>query len=304
MAQPDHIFILGMDRSGTTLTREILNRSDLIGLAGEPQYFRRRPHWSFLPDHGHRALIKTIGDISTKEGARKVTDYLFSDPKRCSFFWHFSKNRFDREEFLCELLKTDRSERALLDVALQFHARGKPIRGDKTPANVYFVPTILQWFSNSKFIHTMRDPRAIYVSRQNKKEKHLMPRFNRMIRKSGIVFEFYASNRVIIDWQLSIRFQQQYEKKYSDRYYLSKYEDLIRDPENAIRSLCHFLEVEFIPEMLQQRVVNSSFAPRDQPRSGFDNSAIDRWRRHIHPLINSWITFYCKEQLLEYNYQL
>ena len=303
MPRPDYIFILGMDRTGSTLTREILNCSDEIGLAGEAQYFRRRPHSSVLPDHGHRGLFKKLADISKEGGARSLIDCLFRDPEYFSDFWRFSMNGFDREEFLCRLLKTDRSERALLDLALTFHARGKPIRGEKTPANIFFVPTIVKWFPNAKFIHTFRDPRAIYVSRRNKKEKRPIPRLNRLIRKMGIIFEFYASNRVILDWHQSIRFHRRYQEAYPGKYYLLKYEELIRDPENAVRDLCNFLGVDFIPEMLQQQVVNSSFVPRDGFQPGFDDSAINRWRNYIHPLLNKWITFCCKKQLLEYGYQ-
>jgi hypothetical protein len=200
-------------------------------------------------------------------------------------------------------MKTDRTERALLDLALTLHARGKPIRGEKTPANIFFVPEILAWFSNAKIIHTFRDPRAIYVSRKNKQEKYPMPGFNKMIRKTGIIFELYASTRIVLDWQQTMWFHQQYKQNYPGRYYSSKYEELIRDPENAIRKLCDFLEIDFIPNMLHQSVVNSSFVPKGQPQAGFDIDAIDRWRRHIHPSINKWITFFCEKQLKVYGYQ-
>ena len=304
MTRPDYIFIVGMDRSGTSLTRRILNNSDAIGLAGESQYFRRRPHWSFLPDHGHLGLFKKISDISTKEGANVLVDYLFSDPEYCSNFWRFSRNGFDRDEFLCRLLDTGHDERALLDLTLSFHARGKHIRGDKTPANIYFIPKIMEWFQNVKIIQTLRDPRAIYQSRKKKQEKHLLPLSNRLIRKTGPVFELYASSRLIIDWRQSIWFYQHYKEEYAGRYYLSKYEDLIQNPENSIYSLCNFLEIDFVPEMLQQQVVNSSFAPRDRSQAGFDTTAIDRWRKQMHPLIKKWITFWCKDQLQEFGYPI
>jgi hypothetical protein len=201
-----------------------------------------------------------------------------------------------------ELLKTDRSERALLDLALAFHARGKRIRGEKTPANIYIVPTIMEWFSNAKIIHTFRDPRAIHVSRNNRKEKSPLPGINRMIRKSKLGFELYAGSRVVLDWQQTVRLHRLYKEAYQASYCLSKYEDLILDPEHATRKLCNFLEVDCVEEMLQPAVVNSSFVPKHQ--KGFDKFAIDRWRKHIHPLTNKWITLCCKKQLLEFGYQL
>ena len=303
MARPGYIFILGMDRTGTTLTRDILNCSKEIGLAGEAQYFKRRPHWSFRNDHGYRQIFAKMGDISTENGAEKVVEYIFSEQEKPSRFWYFSQKSFNREDFLRRFLETDRSERAFFDLALVLHANGKPIRGEKTPANIYFVPKLLEWFPNTKIIHTFRDPRAIYASRMKKKEKYTLPLFNRMIRKTGIIFELYSSSITILGWQQAIQFHRRYKACYSGRYYLSKYEDLIRDPETALRNVCNFLEVDFIEEMLQPTVVNSSFVPKGQSPIGFDVSAIDRWRKHVHPLIYKWITLCCKKQLLEFGYR-
>jgi hypothetical protein len=304
MNQTEHIFIVGMDRTGTTLTRNILNCSDTIGMAGEAQYFRRRPHSSVFPDRGHRGLFKKVGDISTDKGAKRIVDRLFRDLNAFSGFWHFSSSGFDREDFLSKLLKTEHRERALLDLALKFHARGKSIPGEKTPANIFFVPTILEWFPNAKIIHMFRDPRAIYASRKNKKEKRTLPRLNRIMQRTGLVFEFYASNRVIIDWLQSIQFHRQYQEKYSRKYYLSKYEDLVCNPEFALHRLCSFLRIDLSEAMLQPPVVNSSFVPRGSSWVGFDTSTTDRWRKHTHPLISQWMTWRCKKQLLEYGYEL
>jgi hypothetical protein len=273
-------------------------------LAGEAQYFRQRPHWSLLTDRSYRRLLTQIGDISTENGAKNVVDFLFSEQEELSRFWNFSQKNWNRREFLCRFLETDRSERALLDLVLTFYAKGKPIRGEKTPANIYFVPTLLEWFPDAKIIQTFRDPRAIYISRQNKKELKALPWMNKLVRKSGLIFELYAGFRVVVDWQRSIQFHRKYKDSYHDSYYLSKYEDLICDPDITLRNLCNFLEVDFVEEMLHPMVVNSSFFPKDRSQKGFDTTAINRWRKYIHPVINNFITGSCRKQLLEYGYQL
>ena len=302
MDRSDYLFIVGLGRTGTTLTRNILNCSDAIGLAGEAKFFRGAPYWSILHNIGHRQVFSKIGDISTEAGARKVVDFLYDRSKRKSNFWDFSKQNFDRQQFLRRFLATERTDRALLDLAMIYHAKGKPIRGEKTPANLYHVRTLKEWFPDAKIIHTFRDPRAIYVSRKKKKERWALPKLNQIVRKSGFIFELYAALRIVIDWQQAIGLHHQYKDAYSDSYYLSKYEDLISRPESALRNLCNFLEIDFIDEMLQPTFTNSSVAPRDGFQGGFDTSAIDRWRKHIHPLINRWVTFYCKNELLELGY--
>ena len=299
-----YLFIVGLGRTGTTLTRNILNCSDAIGLAGEAKFFSSAPYWFILHNIGHRQLFSKIGDISTETGARKVVDFLYDRTRRKSNFWDFSKQNFDHQEFLNGFLATDRTERALLDLTMGYYAKGKPIRGEKTPANLYDVPTLKEWFPIAKIIHTFRDPRAIYVSRRKKKERWTLPRLNQIIRKSGFIFELYAGFRIVMDWQQAIGLHHQYEEAYPDSYYLSKYEDLIRDPQSALRNLCNFLEIDFMEEMLQPTFTNSSVVPRDRFQGGFDTSAIDRWRKHIHPLINRWITLCCKKELLELGYSL
>ena len=301
---PDYLFIVGLGRTGTTLTKKILNCSEAIGLAGEAKFFRGAPYWFIFHNIGHRQLFSKIGDISTEAGARKVIDFLYDQSKRKSNFWDFSKQNFDHQEFLSRFLASERTDRALLDLALIYYAQGKSIRGEKTPANLYDVPTLKKWFPTAKIIHTFRDPRAIYVSRRKKKERWTLPRLNQVVRKSGLIFELYAGFRVVRDWQQAIDLHRQYQEAYPDSYYLSKFEDLILGPESALRNLCNFLEIDFSEEMLQPTFTNSSVESRDRFQGGFDTSAIDRWRKHIHPLINRWITFCCKKELLELGYQL
>jgi hypothetical protein len=54
--------------------------------------------------------------------------------------------------------------------------------------------------------------------------------------------------------------------------------------------------------MLQQTVVNSSYVSGGQVK-GFDTTAVDRWREHLHPLINRWFVYWCRDQLIEFGYQ-
>lgn len=300
MARPDYIFIVGVSRTGSTLTRSILNCSKDIEIAGESRFLRYSDRVRLLPAPGLRQQFAKVGDISTDVGASAVVDYIFSTYDQG--FWNFRGKNIDREEFLRKLLETDRSDRALLDLAMAFYANGKPIRGEKTPGHLYCVPTLLEWFPNAKIIHTFRDPRAIYVSNRKKGTRKSLPLHTTIFRKFGVIFDLYSSSTTILTWLRAIQLHHRYQQLYPNNYYLSKYEDVIRDPQASLQKLCDFLEVDFTPEMLRQTVINSSYVPRGQKR-GFDTSAIDRWRQHLHPFINQWFAVWCKNNLLEFGYQ-
>jgi hypothetical protein len=301
MQEPGYIFIVGMPRTGTTLTRHILNRSKDICIGGESRFFEGTRRFGFETRPSFRNQIAQVGDISTDVGAGKVVDYIYSIHK--NNFWGRIAKSVEREEFLCKLLASDRSERSFLDLAMEFYANGKPLRGEKTPAHIYCVPTLFEWFPNTKIIHMFRDPRAIYVSQQKKHQESDSLLMSSIMRQVRLVLEFLESTYVIIAWLRIIRLHHQYQQRYPKRYYLLKYEDLISDPRTTSQKLCEFLEVDFIEEMLQQTVINSSFLSSNQVQ-GFDTQAIDRWRKYMHPIIQKWFALWSKKHLLQLGYKL
>src|SRR5947207_11104851 len=109
-----------------------------------------------------------------------------------------------------------------------------------------------------------RDPRAIYISQQKKHQESNSLLLSSILRQVKLVIEFLESVHIMVAWLRIIRLHYQYQQRYSKRYYLLKYEDLIRDPRSTSQKLCEFLEVDFTEEMLQQAVINSSFLPSNQ----------------------------------------
>lgn len=301
MAQPSHSFIVGSFRSGTTLMRHILNSSQDIAICGETHFLGDL----FGQKYGFRYKFAKIGNIATDDGAAKVVDYIYN--LRVSNFWDWIQKNVAREEFLSRLLESDRTDRALFDLVMAFYANanGKSVRGEKTPFHIYYVPTLLEWFPQAKIVHIFRDPRAILASKKKKtfKRKRLSLGY-RILRQLGPLFDAYLSLNVLIHWLHIVQLHNQYQQLYPDNYYFLKYEDLIRDPKISLEKLCAFLEINFSAAMLQQTVVNSGFVLRDDQVQDFDVSAIDRWRKYLHPVINYWFVLWCKKHLLEFGYQL
>ncbi|MBI5030570.1 MAG: sulfotransferase [Chloroflexi bacterium] len=301
MSQPSHIFIVGLARTGTTLTRTILDSSDRIGLGGEAMFFGDKRWLGLKPREGYRHKFAHVGDLKTDAGVRRIVDYIYSI--RQDNYWSKIAKKVDRAEFMLKLLATDRSERALLDLAMSFYAGNKPIRGEKTPANLYAVRQLLEWFPQARIIHAFRDPRAVYISNKRKYEHRALPRTSTLARKTKLLFEFYATLDVALAWRHAIQLHREYQRDYPGQYTLSKFEDLVTQPEGTLQKLCKFLDIPFQQCMLDQLVVNSSFLPKRQ-QAGFDKAAVDRWRQYLHPMLNRWFIFWCKRQLVEFGYVL
>ncbi len=297
MSLPEYIFIVGSFRTGTTLLRKILNTSTDIAICGETHFL------GHLTKPGFRRDLAKVGDLTADAGARRIVTHIYDSPH--SNFWRWIQHNVDREEFLRKVLESDRTDRALFDLVMAFYAKDKPVRGEKTPAHIHYVPTLVEWFPNAKIIHTLRDPRAIFASKKHKKNKqrNISLRY-RLARQSELALELYLSLNVVATWLRLARLHHRYQRLYPDNYYLSQYEDLIANPTDALTKLCNFLGVEFREEMLQPTVVNSSFVSRQAQVQGFDSLAIDRWRNHLHPTLNKWFVFWCKKYLVEFGYQL
>jgi hypothetical protein len=299
----DHIFIVGLGRTGSTLTRQILNNSECVGVGGESHFLCDLPRLGFQTQRSVRQRLKRVGDLSSEEGARQVVDYLFSVRDRHLNFWNFTAKEVERDAFLHQLLaiRADERERGLFELAMQVHAGNRSVRGDKTPAHIFFVPQLLEWFPNAKIIHTFRDPRAIYSSRKKKAEDKGEQTARSKMRRLGVIFELASSLHVIVNWRRVVRCHQKYEGQFPGRYTMMKYEDLVRQPEDTLARLCSFLNIPLTQSMLSQTIVNSSFLP--DGGIGFDAGSISRWRKHMDPLVQRWFLLWLGPNLREYGYE-
>jgi hypothetical protein len=177
--------------------------------------------------------------------------------------------------------------------------KGKPIMGEKTPSHIRYVPTLLDWFPNSKVIHMIRDPRAIFVSELRRRYKESESAPYKQLKRVYPLFKAYILLQTTAAWLESAQRYQQYSKLYPDRYYGLKFEDLVREPEANIRSVCDFLGVDFQEEMLDQSVVSSGF---QVGQSGFDAEAAVRWKKQIDPVSKAWLAFCFRRQLKALGY--
>jgi hypothetical protein len=297
------IFIVGLSRSGTTLMRKIINSSDEIGICDENHFLGH-----LIPSQGARHAFRKIGNLSNDENVHRLVNYIYSGEyerdtkyRLISFQWRWMIKRVDREIFLQKLLASDRSERAIFIAMMEvfIEKRGRSIMGEKTPAHLRYVDTLIEWFPTAKVIHMLRDPRAIYVSEyRRRKELPITPPF-KQLKRFDLLFKTFLVLQVSVIWLEGLFWSARFKKRYPNNYYLQCFEDIVNDPENSLQKLCDFLEIDFDPAMLEQVVVSRGFSVGEK---GFDAKAATRWKKHIDPWIEKWFNLIFGKYLKKFGY--
>jgi hypothetical protein len=300
------LFIVGSPRTGSTLLRHVLNRSPQVCLASETH---------FLKSAGRLKLAARLADVGAAPAERRRA--ALEDVLRDLFgprFWVWLRRNIEPDQFASRLLATDLTERALFDLLLQLYVetqcagRAVTIRGEKTPDHVYGLATLAEWFPAGRFIHTFRDPRAIYASRIVRSEagkrgmKARLPGIPaRLLDPILAPLEVVETSRVWLD---AARLHRRYERVLGERYRLIRFEDLVTEPEATVRGVCEFIGIPYAAELLEQTVVvGSSFEEDRHAAAGFDRRSVDRWRTRIHPLVRTWFGVVGRRELKRFGYR-
>lgn len=301
--QVEYIFIVGMSRSGTTLMRNILNQSDLIAISRENHFLGH-----LMGSEGMRQKFRKFGDLKEDANVHRLVDFLYSGGseksswlRRSSAQWRWITRRIDRDVFLARILATDRSERALFTIMMDLFAerKGKPIKGEKTPAHFRYADILLEWFPQARIIHMMRDPRGVYISELRRRGKEAQSFPYRQLKALPFLLKIYILLQTTLTWPESARKAGELSRKYPGQYRVQSFEDLVRNPAEQVRELCTFLDVPFQTSMLEQEVVSQGF---QEKHSGFDAGAAERWRKHIGSLADRWFRFWFHLEMGKFGY--
>jgi hypothetical protein len=111
--------------------------------------------------------------------------------------------------------------------------QGKPRWGDKTPIYVTAMRPIARTLAEARFVHLIRDGRDVAVSRRR--------------RGMGVGKPMADTAR---RWRKRIEDARHDARRLRGRYLELRYEDLVANPEPALRRICELVELEFDPAML------------------------------------------------------
>jgi hypothetical protein len=299
------VFVVGVSRSGTTLMRSILEGSSRIAVCNENHFLGH-----LVGSEGVRQqLRRRFGTGRDDETARRIIDFLYGDLlkgsrlRRASRQWTWTTRHVPRDEMLRRFLATDRSDRALFDLLLRTYAelRGKEIVGEKTPAHVRYVDTLLSWYPAGKIIHMVRDPRGIYVSEVRRRGQTATSLPYRLLRRLGLLLAPFVAVQTSLAWLESISLLERNSRRHRGSYLRVKFEDLVGQPVEEVKRICDFLGVPFEQPMVDQVVVVSH--GRNLGAAGFDPHAASRWRDDIGPIGRAWFGAWFGKRLRRLGYE-
>jgi omega-hydroxy-beta-dihydromenaquinone-9 sulfotransferase len=300
----EYVFVVGLSRSGTTLMRRILNAHPDVAIGPENHYLGH-----LLPFEGVRRHVRHFGDLRDDTNVLALVGSLYGGGlqraawlRAPSSLWTWMVRRLPADELTQRLLAGERSERGVFTAMLEAYAdrRGGKVKGEKTPAHLLYVDTLMSWFPAGVVIHVMRDPRGVFVSELRRRQAAPggIP-YRWLVRLRPALTAFVLVETTLL-WAVGARRARTYRRRYPERYRLVKFERLVSDPQREVRAICRFIGVGYDPAMLDQVVV--SHGARLGQR-GIDAAAADRWRDTIAPWADHWFRRFFSRQLASLGYE-
>lgn len=212
-------FIVGFQRSGTTLLRMMLDSHpdiaiplDVTGLW--PRYETRLEHYGTL-------------EVDTAR-RRLVTDLLQEDRIR---LWELPH---DCDEILANWTRPGFAGAMEAFYRSYADARGKRLWGDKEPGNMLRIDQLDRWFPGCRIIHIIRDGRDACTSQ---------------LRQTDFGYDDVLP--CADAWREQVWWVRSIGRLLGERRYCELlYERLVEDPERVLRRLCDFIDVPFSASML------------------------------------------------------
>jgi hypothetical protein len=274
------IFIVGANRSGTTLLRLILNAHPRIAFPDELIYFD-----SYLAG----VPIERWRDPELSPSAYEdFVDRLLAETRA-------PLEALDQATLRQEILNGPANFRYPYRCALEAWARhhGKPRWGEKTPGNLFYVDVIHEMFPDAQFLYMVRDPRAGVASMQRVSFFPEDITFNALSRrKHDIEGRALLERHVPTDQRMAIR-----------------YEDLVRRPRTTTQSICHFLDEPFQPSMLAFHKKAGRYM-KDDAQADYNVAAtepitddrVDAWKEQLSPRQTAIVEHLCASVMQTWGY--
>ncbi len=150
-----------------------------------------------------------------------------------------------RIDAICSPTEVDRAVGALIENLLLPAADriSRRLLSEKTPMNVLIFPELLEILPGARFIHVVRDPRAVVASMLEVAERHL----HKLLSPPDYISTLENCIATILEYA-GRGFAAQ--RQAPDRVYCLVYENLIDNPEAELKSLTVFLGIPWSEQML------------------------------------------------------
>lgn len=275
------IFIVGANRSGTTLLRLLLNAHPEIAIPDEINYF-----YGF--DTLETSYEKWDSLSPSDEDYTALLDRFLEDNRS-------AVPGLDLEEVRSEILKGPKNLRRPYRVLLERWAEHQDASrwGEKTPGNIYHSNILIDMFPDAQFIHLVRDPRAGVASMQRVSFFSNDVIFNALYRRKIMTHgRSWLAESVPTSQRIEVR-----------------YEDLVTDTQPTLTGLCDFLGVRYESAMLHFHEDAETYM-YDEAASSYNKAAtrpisedkVDEWKTRLSDEEIALIEVVCRDHMKEFGY--
>ena len=274
-------FILGTNRSGTTLLRLMLNAHSRLAVPEELEYIRS--YLAGVPIKRWRA--PNLSADAYASFARSFADRV------CQIHDEFDLHDLHRR--MTEAPHTLRSPYQVVGERwAQMH--GKARWGEKTPGNLFYVDVLHDMFPQARFIYVARDPRAGVASMQRADFFSQDIVFNSLSRRK----HFEAARTALL------------QHVPPHQWINIRYEDLVHAPAPTLSTVCNFLQEDFEPGILTYYRTAADYM-KGEAASSFSKTAtepvtprrIDAWRNQLSPASVTTVEAICIEEMTAFQYE-
>lgn len=215
------LLIVGMQRSGTKLLRDLLNQHPEVGIPRVethfiPWFVRRYPEAPAVWDE-------------------QAFGRFYSDFCRTTFFQNMrARGQTVSQDQLAEAVDAPGWPGIFSAILRHFRPPGKPddaVWGDKTPTYLSHMPLLKELFPEARFLHIIRDPRDYAMSVNKTWGKHML--------------------RAAVDWRRGVERGRASGRLMGPDYKEVLYEELLLHPQETLADICSFVGLEFVQQMTE-----------------------------------------------------
>jgi hypothetical protein len=219
------VFIIGSERSGTTLVLAILACHPRIAVPEVTWYYPRfRPYLHTYGDLGDLANFNTLAHEMAY--GLHVPLWNMTDANPATFGNEIATRALDFEQSFGGVFSAM--------FARYCDTVDKPRWGEKTPGNVFYIEQILQDFPNAQFLYIYRDCRDASAE---------------FIDSQFGPTDAYSAALMWRDGQQAVKPYR--EGLPADQWFNICYEDFVRDPVTMLQDMCRFLGEDYDDAMME-----------------------------------------------------
>lgn len=218
------VFVLGCDRSGTTLLSLLLSQSPDLHMTLEsgfiPDLYEKRQEYDDFTEPKQRWYF--IRDLQTTNATSNTIAFDI-----------FELTDVQAEESLKRAAPTNYAGAIDALFSKTAHMNNKSRWGNKTPKYVHNIDLLVKLFPKAKIVHLIRDPRDVAAS----------------IKRVGWT---HTIKEAAIFWKERVSDGLKGRTFDDDTYYELKYESLLEQPDRTLKNLYDWLDIDFSEEVIDQ----------------------------------------------------